>query len=157
MEDCKIELIELCPCNSKEELLRREGDIIQSIPCVNKQIAGRTRKEYSQTPRCKEYYKKYRIDHIERCNNYDKEYRQLHGEQLSKQRAEQKECDKCGCSVRCNEMLRHQRTKKCQLLSAGVVVEPILAKNVCSVCGSCVSRIHLNRHQESKRCQEHKT
>jgi len=34
--NCYIELLEKCPCNSKDELLRREGQLIRSMKCVNK-------------------------------------------------------------------------------------------------------------------------
>ena len=34
--DAYIELIENCSCNSKEELLKREGEIMRSMDCVNK-------------------------------------------------------------------------------------------------------------------------
>ena len=40
-----ILLVELYPCNSKEELNRREGEFILNNVCVNKMVAGRTRKE----------------------------------------------------------------------------------------------------------------
>ena len=39
--DAYIELLELFPCNSKEELNRREGHFQRSMDCVNKNIAGR--------------------------------------------------------------------------------------------------------------------
>jgi hypothetical protein len=42
IENCKIELVELYPCNSKEELEAREGYYIRNNDCVNKQIMGRT-------------------------------------------------------------------------------------------------------------------
>ena len=45
--DCYIELIELCPCGSKMELQRREGEIMRE--CANKvniRIEGRTDAEY---------------------------------------------------------------------------------------------------------------
>jgi len=41
----QIELLETCPCNSKDELNAREGHYIRTLECVNKNIAGRTRKE----------------------------------------------------------------------------------------------------------------
>ncbi len=47
-DDCYIELIELCSCNSKEELFKKEGEFIRSMKCVNRCIAGRTRKEYHE-------------------------------------------------------------------------------------------------------------
>jgi len=42
-----ITMIELYPCNSKDELHSREGFYIRSMVCVNKQIAGRTHKEWA--------------------------------------------------------------------------------------------------------------
>jgi hypothetical protein len=44
--DAYIELLEQYPCNSREELNRREGSYIRKINCVNKNIAGRTKKQY---------------------------------------------------------------------------------------------------------------
>jgi len=44
----KIELIEKYPCNDRMELNKREGEIIRLNNCVNKYIAGRTKKEYHQ-------------------------------------------------------------------------------------------------------------
>ena len=43
--NCYIELIENYPCNTKEELLAREGHYIRERATLNQQIAGRTRKE----------------------------------------------------------------------------------------------------------------
>jgi hypothetical protein len=34
--NCYIELLEKCPCNDKNELERREGQLIRSMECVNK-------------------------------------------------------------------------------------------------------------------------
>ena len=45
-EDAYIELLENYPCNSKEELLKKEGELIRSTDCVNRCIAGRTKREY---------------------------------------------------------------------------------------------------------------
>ena len=42
----KIELVESFSCNSKEELLKREGYYISHNQCVNRCVAGRTRQEY---------------------------------------------------------------------------------------------------------------
>lgn len=46
-ENYYIELVENFPCNSKEELNRREGEVQRTTAnCVNEQIAGRTTTEY---------------------------------------------------------------------------------------------------------------
>jgi len=56
-DDYYIELLENYPCNSKEELNKREGELIRQYidKCVNKNIAGRTVEEYMEDN--KEYFK----------------------------------------------------------------------------------------------------
>ncbi len=46
VENCKIELVELFPTQSKIELLQRECYYIKNNACVNKEVAGRTPQEY---------------------------------------------------------------------------------------------------------------
>lgn len=44
--DAYIELLEVFPCKTKEELNKREGELIRThFHAVNKAVAGRTRKE----------------------------------------------------------------------------------------------------------------
>jgi len=50
-----IELIKNYPCSCKDELRREEGQYIRSIDCVNKNVAGRTKKEFLDEN--KDYYK----------------------------------------------------------------------------------------------------
>jgi hypothetical protein len=47
-KDWYYELYELYPCNSKEELCRREGEITREIGTLNMTIAGRTLKEWGK-------------------------------------------------------------------------------------------------------------
>ena len=49
--DAYIELVELYPCGTKEELNKREGEIIRFTSCVNKNIAGRSAKDWYQDKR----------------------------------------------------------------------------------------------------------
>jgi hypothetical protein len=74
--DSYIELIENFPCNSKEELRKREGEFIRIMDCVNKNIAGRTPSEWendrrhrirNQRPSVIEFLKK-------QFENHDGEY-----------------------------------------------------------------------------------
>lgn len=46
IEDWYIELYEDCPCDDKNQLNRREGEIIRQIGTLNKEVAGRTCKEW---------------------------------------------------------------------------------------------------------------
>lgn len=56
-DNYQLTLIELFPCNSKDELSSREGYFIRTMDCVNKQTAGRTPTIYANEH--KEYYKEY--------------------------------------------------------------------------------------------------
>jgi len=44
--ECYIELLELCPCSSVDELHKCEGKWIRDLECVNRIVVGRTRREY---------------------------------------------------------------------------------------------------------------
>ena len=41
-----IELIEECPCDNLEQLLRTEGKYIRQMATLNRTVSGQTRKEY---------------------------------------------------------------------------------------------------------------
>jgi hypothetical protein len=89
--DYYIELIENFPCNSKEELEKREGYFIkQNINiCVNCYIAGRTPKEYN-------------IDNKEQYNEYQKQYHENNKEQ-------KKEYDKQRYLNNAQQLKEHQK------------------------------------------------
>ena len=76
INDWYIELYELFPCNSKEELLKREGEVTREIGTLNKNISGRTSKQYyiDNFLKINEYNKQYYIDNKIRISNYYKEY-----------------------------------------------------------------------------------
>lgn len=69
-EDWYIELHEGYPCNSKEELCKREGEVIREIGTLNSKISGRTqeewRKEYHERPEIKEKYIEWRKQYNEK-------------------------------------------------------------------------------------------
>ena len=48
VENCIIELIEAKPCIDINEQAKLEGSYIRTLECVNKNIPGRTRKEYRE-------------------------------------------------------------------------------------------------------------
>ena len=99
-EDAYIELIEELSCENKEQLCKREGELIRLYNCVNKSIAGRTEKEWKienkekikeyreqnkdkmkeyqkqNEDRIKEYQKKYREQNKDKMKEYNKQYYQ---------------------------------------------------------------------------------
>ena len=56
----KMELVENFPCETKAELNKREGFYQSNNPCVNKNVAGQTYKEWLQTDKGTESDKKRR-------------------------------------------------------------------------------------------------
>ena len=72
VENCYIELVECCNCDTKEALRKQEGEYIKNTDCVNKIIAGRTVKEYREDNKgsISKNAKIYKEEHEERLFNY---------------------------------------------------------------------------------------
>ena len=71
-------LIESYPCSSKDELHQRERFHIESMDCINKNIPGRTQKEWVQENKnhISEYQKEYKQQNKKRIQEYKTDYRQ---------------------------------------------------------------------------------
>ena len=76
--DCEIILIENYPCESRKELVLREGTYIRENPCVNRNIAGRSKKEWikSNPEKIKANHKKYHKENREEIKAKHKKYYQ---------------------------------------------------------------------------------
>jgi hypothetical protein len=143
--DYQIFLIESFPCNSRDELRSREGQIIRKykseLECVNSNIAGRTGKENYQDnkdtikKKVKEYrfdnkvaiqekYKQYRLDHKDKIQEYTKEYREDNKDKIKQYREKNKE----------------------------TIYEKKKIKITC-VCGSCYRKADKNTHERTKKHQ----
>ena len=70
-DDYYIELIEKVPCDSRDELTKREGHYVRTLECVNKRIPGRTLKEWR-----KKYYEEHKEEIIERGKKYYEEHKE---------------------------------------------------------------------------------
>ena len=62
-----IELYEVCPCENREQLCKKEGEVIRLIGNINVRIAGRTSQEYM-----KEWEEKNKEKRTEYMKEYDK-------------------------------------------------------------------------------------
>lgn len=89
--DYYIELLELFPCGSKDELLVRERYYFELLECINKvkpQITEDEEKEYTKKyyeehkEEIKEQKKQYQQDNKEKIKEQKKHYREEHKEQL---------------------------------------------------------------------------
>ena len=138
-DDWYIELYEDCPCESKEQLNKREGQIIREIGTLNKQIAGRTKKEFyrenfekirekqkqyrrDNTVHLKEINKQYRRENAARLNENKKQYyidniekyKQYHQDNAEKRNGYKRELITCQCGgvISRGGFAQHTRTNK---------------------------------------------
>jgi len=74
--DWYIDVYEFFPCNSRSELCKREGEVTREIATINKNIAGRTMKEYYEdnADQKREYQREYNKNNIEKIRKYGREY-----------------------------------------------------------------------------------
>lgn len=122
--DAYIELIFLYPCISKEELKREEGKYQREVDCVNRNIAGRTKKEWLEDNKehIQEYMKEYKEKNKEKEKEYMKEYKEKNREKKkeymkewhrkNKEKAKEKYTCECGSILTKNKKSRHEKTKK---------------------------------------------
>ncbi len=138
-ENWFIELHEDFPCENKEQLFKREGEVIREIGNLNGRISGRTRKEYREdnsdtfkerskiyyqenidkfklyrqenSEKIKEYTKQYRQNNAEKLRERDKIYRQNNAEKLKEKYRERIHCE-CGAIISKRDLTKHKKTQK---------------------------------------------
>ena len=103
-DDYQIVLIENYPCNSKNELERRERYWIENTDCVNKNIPTRSKKEAD---------KAYALKNADRCKQYKDQYYQKNKQTISEKGKQPFECI-CGVSITNSSRLNHLKSKKHQ-------------------------------------------
>ena len=95
-ESCTIELLQEYPCDSGDELRKKEGEYIRQYKekykenCVNLLIAGRTKKEYREDNKeaIAEKKKEYQEANKETISEYNKEYREDNKEAIAEKKKE---------------------------------------------------------------------
>jgi hypothetical protein len=102
-EDSEILLLEDFPCERKEQLLAREGEWVRKMNCVNKNIPGRTLKQWQDenadkikeqqrqyynknADKIKEQQKQYNCENANKRNEQRKLYRQKNADKLKERR-----------------------------------------------------------------------
>ena len=114
IDNCKIELVEECPCESKEQLHKREGFYIQHNECVNKRIPGRTLSEWLEDTREQriEWSRNWRAANPEKVKVMDTRYRDNHKQQIKDKDSAKFNCDVCGGVYTRAHCARHKLSKK---------------------------------------------
>ena len=112
-ENCKIELVEDYPCNSRKELETRERFYIENNVCVNVQIPTRTNVEYrvDNKEKIKTRGKQYYINNVEKIKAQSKQYRIDNIEKRREWESTQITCI-CGAIISKANKARHEQTQK---------------------------------------------
>lgn len=133
--DWYIELYEDFPCERREQLVKREGEITRQIGTLNKNIAGRTRQEYriEEINKIKEYDERTK----EHKKEYAKQYREKHDEKIKEYRENHKE--------KAKEYNIEYRAKNKEKL------QEIRSERIQCECGLFSTRLHLQRHKRTER------
>ena len=141
VENCFIELVEEYPCDTKDELTKKEGQYIRDNLCVNKVIAGRTRKEHyvDNRDKLKEHSKQYKNDNPDKVKQYLTENTDKIKEQMKHYRT--KNADKI------KEQAKHYRTK-----NRDKIKELNNQKANCPHCNKELIKHNISRHIKSGYC-----
>jgi hypothetical protein len=111
--DVFIELLENYACADKNELNRREGELIRLHNSINKRIAGRTQSEYREEH--KDELKQYREEHKDEKKQYNKQYNKQYRtdnkQEITEKKKQKYNCF-CGGRYTNNDKSKHSKSKK---------------------------------------------
>ena len=139
----QIVLVELFPCNSKDELHARERHYIESLDCVNKLVPKRTNQEYYQDNKdiIIQKIKEYRLKNKDKIKETKKEYRLKNSDKI-------KEIQK---EYRLNNKDKSKEyNKEYKLKNKEYLKEYNKVKITCE-CGCLVSKGNIPRHTKTKK------
>jgi hypothetical protein len=145
-DDCQIILVREYPCDNKSQLARKERYYIEKYQCVNKNIPGRTPKQYNEDNKEKvdgykkkhykenkaeidEYKKKYREENKEKMAEYKKKHYKENKERIDeyyKKYREKKYMCACGKTIRRDAKTMHERTEQHKII---IKISSISIKN----------------------------
>ncbi len=149
-----IELYEDYNCQNKEQLNKREGEIIRQIGTLNQLIAGRTQKEYYQDNKEKfqMYDKEYYKENKDKINETKKIYREKNQEKLKlyKKKYDEENKDKQKDYYELNKEIIIQKVKENYDKNKEKYISRKKEKVICD-CGCEIGRGNLNEHKKSKK------
>ena len=142
-DDVRIELVEKCSCNEKEELNKREGHYIRNYLCLNKVIPDRTHKEYDEYN--KEYHKEYYENNKEKLTEQRKEYLENNKEKIAEKKKVYYENNK-------EAILEQQKEKsKNYYENNKEKIKERMKKKVTCDCGCIIGNSDLAKHKKTNK------
>lgn len=146
-----IYLIQDCPCASRNELERIEGEFIREYRfdptremVCNRYIAGRTPKEYRQDHKVKLNLnaKQYHQDHKVKLNLQMKQYHEQNKVKRLIQMKQYSEDNKEKISLRKKQYRKENKERTTKLVT-------------CPHCSRTIQHHNMSRHQKTKVCKSH--
>jgi len=119
VQNCYIELIESFPCNTSDELRKKEREHIEKQKCVNivkkpfRTIEEEIIYKKNWNKNNNSYVEKYQKEHKEEITEYKSNYYQKNKKEISEKGKETYECP-CGSICRKVAKARHERSIKHQ-------------------------------------------
>ena len=165
-EDCYIELYEDYPCENRQQLRKREGQVIRELDCINKVVAGRTRKEHynenkerllaisrewrENNPEYhkqhgKKYNKQYYLDNKEKLKEKSHQWYENNKEKVRERDRQYRENNK----EKIREQGRQYREKNKKIINAKQN-----QKYNCE-CGGKYTRCHKTNHMKTKKHRDY--
>ena len=154
VENCFIELVEEYPCETKEQLNRKEGEYIRNHKCINKKIAGRTKKEYyvEHYDKITEQIKHYRTENVDKVKETHKKYYDKHREKIIEQKNQYYDKNKDKIS----EQMKHyyienkdkklERNKQYYDKNVDKIKEQMKQKATCPICNKEITKVYMKTH-----------
>ena len=146
-DDCKIVLVENCSCENIEQLRARERYWIENLECVNKQIPGRTKKEWEEAnkERLSEKKQQWNEDNKEKIAEQKAQYRADNKEKISEYKAEYRQNNRKKIGEQQSEWYQKNKER---------IAEKAKEKFTCE-CGSTLTKGGKKIHEKSKKHQKY--
>ena len=129
-----IELVELVPCSSKDELLIRERFHIQTNECINKLVPMRNKEDKK---------------------NSDDTYRKNNVIKINERKNEIIICQKCNEEVKRDYMFRHKCKDSNEKCHRDEINEKLREKIECDICKKKINKGNISHHKKTKTCQNY--
>ncbi len=162
-DDCYIELLEAYECKNKNELRKREGELIRQYKdmVVNCKIDGRTPKQYyiDNKEQLQLNNKHYRVDNKEKLQEYHKQYYKDNREKLIHEAKQYRIDNKEQIQIKNkhyyidNKQVIQKYKKQYRIDNKEKIREHQNQKYNC-VCGGKYTNVNKSRHLKSKKHQK---
>ena len=162
VENFFIELIEKCPCNDKDEIMKTEGSYIRTLESsLSARIAGRTKKELLEDKRdilsqkSKDYRENNREKLLQRHRDYYQQNREVRTEYSAKYKNERKE-ERHEYNKQYRESHKEQifKTRQQYREANKERIATHKTEEIKCECGCMISRGNLAPHRRSKKHEQ---